>query len=202
MLLKNGIDKIMSPLEIFAVIISVIGVVLTIRRHMWCWGVNLISYLIYGYLFFEYKLYGETILQVVFVFLGIYGFYHWSKTKKQDDEIRIEPIVVRKVFIHAGLTAIGGLAFGLSLHYFTDAALPLLDAQLAAFSLLGTYWTSRKHIATWVLWVFVDIIYTGMFFYKELYLTAVLYASFVGLAAWGWHQWLQVRQKQHSMVIE
>jgi nicotinamide mononucleotide transporter len=202
MSLKNGIDKIMSPLEIFAVIISVIGVVLTIRRHMWCWGVNLISYIIYGYLFFEYKLYGETILQVVFVFLGIYGFYHWSKTKKQDDEIRIEPIAIRRVLIHVVLTAIGGLVFGLSLHYFTDAALPLLDAQLAAFSLLGTYWTSRKHIATWVLWVFVDIIYTGMFFYKELYLTAVLYASFVGLAAWGWRQWVQVRQKQNSMAVE
>lgn len=192
----------MSPLEIFAVIVSVIGVVLTIRRHMWCWGVNLISYILYGYLFFEYKLYGETILQVVFVFLGVYGFYHWSKTKKQDDEIRIEPISKKKVLIHMLITAIGGLVFGLSLHYFTDAALPLLDSQLAAFSLLGTYWTSRKHIATWVLWVFVDIIYTGMFMYKDLYLTAGLYASFVGLAAWGWHQWLQVRQKQNRLAVE
>lgn len=192
----------MSPLEIFAVIISVIGVVLTIRRHMWCWGVNLISYVVYGYLFFEYKLYGETILQIVFVFLGMYGFYHWSKTKKQDHEIRIEPIAAQKVLFHVIITAIGGLIFGLSLHYFTDAALPLLDSQLAAFSLLGTYWTSRKHIATWVLWVFVDIIYTGMFMYKDLYLTAVLYASFVGLAAWGWHQWTQVQNKQKLLVAE
>lgn len=192
----------MSPLEIFAVIVSVIGVVLTIRRHIWCWGVNLISYVLYGYLFFEYKLYGETILQVVFVFLGMYGFYHWSKTKKQDDEIRIEPISKKKVLLHMAITAVGGLVFGLSLHYFTDAALPLLDSQLAAFSLLGTYWTSRKHIATWVLWVFVDIIYTGMFMYKYLYLTAFLYASFVGLAAWGWHQWLQVQQKQNRLAVE
>lgn len=192
----------MSPLEVFAVIISVIGVVLTIRRHLWCWGVNLISYVVYGYLFFEYKLYGETILQIVFVFLGMYGFYHWSKTKKQDHEIRIEPIAAQKVLFHIIITAIGGLIFGLSLHYFTDAALPLLDSQLAAFSLLGTYWTSRKHIATWVLWVFVDIIYTGMFMYKDLYLTAVLYASFVGLAAWGWHQWTQVKNKQNQVIIE
>lgn len=202
MCLKNGTERIMSPLEIFAVIISVIGVVLTIRRHMWCWGVNLISYIIYGYLFYEYKLYGETILQVVFVFLGMYGFYHWSKTKKQDDEIRIEPISMTRVMMHIAITILGGLIFGLSLYYFTDAALPILDAQLAAFSLLGTYWTSRKHIATWVLWVFVDIIYTGMFFYKELYLTAVLYAAFVGLAAWGWYQWSQVKQKQSRLVVE
>ena len=192
----------MSPLEIFAVIVSVIGVVLTIRRNIWCWGVNLIAYILYGYLFFEYKLYGETILQIVFVFLGVYGFYNWSKTKKEDHVIKIEPISKQKIVFHVFITVIGGFIFGLSLHYFTDAALPLLDSQLAAFSLLGTYWTSRKHIVTWVLWVFVDIVYTGMFIYKDLYLTAALYASFVGLAAWGWHQWIQVKNKQDQLVTE
>ena len=94
------------------------------------------------------------------------------------------------------MAAVGGLLFGLSLHYFTDAALPMLDSQLAAFSLLATYWTSRKHIATWVLWVFVDIIYVGMFLFKDLYLTATLYAALVGLAAFGWWQWTQVKNKQ------
>jgi nicotinamide mononucleotide transporter len=94
------------------------------------------------------------------------------------------------------LAALCGLLFGLSLKFWTDAAVPMLDAQLAAFSLLATYWTSRKHIATWVLWVFVDIIYVGMFIYKDLLLTAGLYAAFVGLAVLGWWQWLQVKKKQ------
>ena len=98
------------------------------------------------------------------------------------------------------IAAVGGGVFGLSLHYFTDAALPMLDSQLAAFSLLATYWTSRKHIATWVLWVFVDIVYVGMFMYKELFLTAALYAAFVGLAAFGWWQWEQVKKKQTSSM--
>ena len=51
-----------------------------------------------------------------------------------------------------------------------------------------------------MLWVFVDIVYTGMFIYKDLYLTAALYASFVGLAAWGWYQWTQVKYKQYQLV--
>jgi len=67
----------------------------------------------------------------------------------------------------------------------------MLDAQLAAFSLLATYWTSRKHIATWPLWVVVDIIYVGMFIYKDLYLTAGLYAAFVLMAVYGWYQWVK-----------
>jgi nicotinamide mononucleotide transporter len=35
-----------------------------------------------------------------------------------------------------------------------------------------------------------------MFIYKELFLTAGLYAAFVLLAAYGWWQWEQVKQKQ------
>lgn len=192
----------MSPLEIFAVIISIIGVTLTIKRNMWCWVFNFFAFVLYAYLFFQFKLYGETILQVFFMVVNFYGFYHWLKGKQQDHEIRIEPIAVQTVILQMIIAAAGGVIFGLSLHYFTDAALPMLDSQLAAFSLLATYWTSRKHIATWVLWVFVDIVYVGMFMYKELFLTAALYAAFVGLAAFGWWQWEQVKKKQSASMYK
>lgn len=188
----------MSPLEIVAVIISVIGVALTIKRNMLCWWFNFLAFSLYAYLFFQFKLYGETILQFFFMVVNFYGLYHWLKGKQQDHEIRIDPIAMKTVILQMILAAAGGVLFGLSLHYFTDAALPMLDSQLAAFSLLATYWTSRKHIATWVLWVFVDIVYVGMFIYKDLFLTAGLYAAFVGMAAFGWWQWEQVKKKQLS----
>lgn len=192
----------MSGLEIFAVIISVIGVALTIKRNMWCWWFNFLAFVLYAYLFYTFKLYGETILQFFFMGLNFYGFYHWLKGKQQDHDIRIEPIATRTIIWQMALAALCGLLFGLSLKFWTDAAVPMLDAQLAAFSLLATYWTSRKHIATWVLWVFVDIIYVGMFIYKDLLLTAGLYAAFVGLAGLGWWQWLQVKKKQQLTSIK
>lgn len=189
----------MSPLEIIAVIISVIGVTLTVKRNMWCWWFNFAAFVLYAYLFYEFKLYGETILQFFFIVVNFYGFYHWFKGKQQDHEIRIEPIAQKTVIFQMLLAALGGLIFGLTLKHFTDAAVPMLDSQLAAFSLLATYWTSRKHIATWVLWIVVDIVYVGMFIYKDLFLTAGLYAAFVGFAAFGWWQWEQVKKKQaHS----
>ncbi|USE84146.1 nicotinamide riboside transporter PnuC [Acinetobacter tibetensis] len=192
----------MSGLEIFAVIISVIGVALTIKRNMWCWWFNFLAFVLYAYLFYTFKLYGETILQFFFMVVNFYGFYHWLKGKQQDHDIRIEPIKTSTVIWQMLLAALAGLAFGLSLKFWTDAAVPMLDAQLAAFSLLATYWTSRKHIATWVLWVFVDIVYVGMFIYKDLFLTAGLYAAFVGLAAFGWSQWIQVQKKQQLAGTE
>ncbi|WP_088459475.1 nicotinamide riboside transporter PnuC, partial [Acinetobacter soli] len=131
-----------------------------------------------------------------FVVVNFYGLYYWLKGKQTDHDIRIEPLAPQTALFQMLIAAVAGLSFGLILKHFTDAAVPMLDAQLAAFSLLATYWTSRKHIATWMLWVVVDIVYVGMFIYKALFLTAVLYAAFVGLAAFGWWQWERVKSKQ------
>lgn len=188
----------MSNFEIAAVLISILGVGLTIARSMWCWMINFIAVVMYAYLFYTVKLYGETLLQFVFMAMNIFGFYQWIKGKRQDHEIRIEPISANKVWGQIGLTMIAGAVFGLSLQHFSDAAVPLLDGQLAIFSLLATYWTSRKHIQTWMLWVVVDIVYVGMFLYKGLIPTAGLYAAFVIMAAFGWWQWLQVQRKQYA----
>ena len=192
----------MSAIEIIAVIISIIGVTLTIKRQMWCWFFNFIAFVLYAYIFYEYKLYGETILQFIFIVLNLYGFYHWRKGKVEEHTIRIEKSNAPTLVMQMVLASIAGLLFGLGLHYFTDASLPILDARLAAFSLLATYWTTQKYIATWVLWVIVDIVYVGMFYYKSLYLTAGLYAVFIGLAILGWKQWNAVKkQQQHVGMI-
>ena len=77
--------------------------------------------------------------------VNFYGFYHWLKGKQVDHDIRIEPISPKLVIIQMLITAVGGVIFGLSLKHFTDAAVPMLDSQLAAFSLLATYLTIRRY---------------------------------------------------------
>jgi nicotinamide mononucleotide transporter len=107
-----------------------------------------------------------------------------AQGKQQDHDIRIEPIAVQTAIIQMIIAAVGGLVFGLVLKNFTDAAVPMLDSQLAAFSLLATYWTSRKHIATWILWVFVDIVYVGMFIYKELFNFSLICSLCINGSLW------------------
>jgi nicotinamide mononucleotide transporter len=67
--------------------------------------------------------------------------------------------------------------------------LPWLDAALAAFSLVAQWWQVKRHVATWWLWIIVDVIYVGEYVYKDLYVTSVLYAGFVLLAAAGLRNW-------------
>lgn len=191
----------MSVLEIIAVLISVLGVTLTIKRHIACWVVNFIACLLYAYLFFEYQLYGETVLQTLFMGMAIYGFYQWKTTQQDTQAIVIQTLSQNKMLQQLVLSMGLGLIFGLSLMQWTQASVPLLDAQLAALSLLATYWTSRKYLATWLLWIVVDLLYVGMFIYKALFLTAALYVGFVVLAYLGWREWSKIRQQQHVQAL-
>jgi nicotinamide mononucleotide transporter len=82
------------------------------------------------------------------------------------------------------------------MHTHTDASLPWLDASLTGFSLIAQLWMAQKRVECWVLWLVVDVIYVGLFAYKNLYLTALLYLVFVGLAARGWFAWR--REVKHA----
>ncbi|SDB89659.1 nicotinamide riboside transporter PnuC [Acinetobacter boissieri] len=190
----------MSTLEIIAVIVSLIAVSLTIIRHTWCWYFNIAASLLYGDLFFQYRLYGEVLLQIIFVIMSMYGLWVWFKNKQHDHDITVEPLAIKTLVLQLILAAVFGVLFGWGLHQFTNASLPILDAQLASFSLLATYWTSKKHIATWPLWVVVDLIYVAMFVYKGLLLTAGLYGAFVVMAMYGWYMWQQAKTRQQQLI--
>jgi nicotinamide mononucleotide transporter len=48
---------------------------------------------------------------------------------------------------------------------------------------------TRKLLENWIVWVSVDVVYIGMYIYKSLYVTSVLYAVFLGLSVMGYIQW-------------
>ena len=64
--------------------------------------------------------------------MNFYGLYHWWTDHQQSHEIKIISIAGQLVILQLLLSAVLGLLLGLTLKYWTDAAVPLLDAQLAA----------------------------------------------------------------------
>ena len=54
---------------------------------------------------------------------------------------------------------------------------------------MASWWAARKHIANWWLWIAVDLVYIGEYIYKNLRLTAALYALLVALAVLGLRDW-------------
>jgi nicotinamide mononucleotide transporter len=107
---------------------------------------------------------------------------------REEGEVRVVPLALPSLLIAlvagiAGSFLLGELAKRL------HAALPYLDAALTSFSLVGSWWQARKHIANWWLWIVVNLVYIGEYIYKDLWITVVLYAGLVGLAILGLRDW-------------
>lgn len=179
----------MSWIELAAAVLSALAVWLTALRQPWCWPIGLVSVLVYALVFVDAKLYSDALLQGAFAVMIVYGWTRWLRHLDDGGRVRIANLVVPDAALHLALGVVGALALGYAMQRWTDASLPWLDAALAAFSLVAQWWQARRHVAAWLLWIVVDVIYVGIYVYKELLITAVLYAGFLVLAALGLRAW-------------
>ncbi len=181
----------MNPavLEWSAVAASILGVWLMARRHLLAWPVGLVAVALYAVVFVEARLYSDTLLQIAFGAFLLYGWLSWRRTAAVEGQITIAPLSRRQLLRDLGVGVLGGLLLGAAMHTWTNAALPWLDAMLAALSLVAQWWQARRHVATWWLWIVVDVVYVGMYVVKSLNVTAGLYVLFIGLAVMGLRAW-------------
>ncbi len=175
-------------LELAGAITAALGIWLTTRRLLICWPVTLVSIFLYMVVFFRAGLLSDALLQVFFALFTFYGWWHWWRGVRQEGQVRVVPLAQWGLLIALALGVIGSFALG-TLAKHLHAALPHLDATLTSFSLVATWWQARKHIANWWLWIAVDLVYIGEYVYKDLLLTALLYAGLVALAVLGLRNW-------------
>lgn len=188
----------MSPLEIAAVLTSVIGIWLTTRRKLSSWPVILVSCVLYALVFRREKLYSDMLLQFVYIAFAIYGWWHWWRGVKEEGIVKVERLSGLALASGLGVGAAGSFLLGFLMAHYTDAALPHIDAALTSFSLVAQWWSTRKHIANWWLWIVVDALEIGVFLYKRLYLTSVLFAFLIFLAVLGLRAWHKALREQES----
>jgi nicotinamide mononucleotide transporter len=182
-------------LELAGTVTTVLGIWLTTRRLLVCWPVTLAADILYLVVFYRAQLLSDALLQVFFVAFTLYGWWHWWRGVRDEGEVRVAPLTMRGLLLALLAGAAGSFVLG-ELAKRLHAALPYLDATLASYSLVASWWQARKHTANWWLWIVVDLIYIGEYTYKDLWLTAVLYAGLVGLAILGLRDWRQAAATQ------
>jgi nicotinamide mononucleotide transporter len=175
-------------LEIAGTVTTVLGIWLTTRRILACWPVVLAADLIYLTVFYRARLFSDALLQVFFVVFTLYGWWNWWRGVRQEGEVRVVPLSLRGWLVGLAAGATGAVLLGWLMTRI-GAALPHLDAALTSYSLLASWWQARKHTANWWLWIAVDLVYIGEYLYKDLRLTAALYAGLVALAVLGLRDW-------------
>lgn len=188
-----------SPLEWCGVITGILCVWLAAKNNIWNWPIAIVSVLIYIFIFFESKLYADMGLQFYFFGMNIYGWYYWSKQKNNQTETRPISLITKNeiLFSTAGII-IFTLALGFLLHKNTDASFPFIDSFCTACSLIAQIFLARKVLQNWLIWIFVDAIYVGVYFSKDLYATGLMYALYIVIATMGYLDWKKTYREQNN----
>jgi len=193
----------MSWIELIAAGLGVVNVWLVVRRSMWNYPFGIVMVTLYGFVFFGARLYSDTILQGFFFVVQIYGWWYWLQGRGKDGLIRVELMGTRGRLAAAAATLAGAAAGGWFFANYTNAAAPWLDAFIAAASVTAQYLMSIRKIENWIWWIVVDVVAIGVYCWKGLYPTTVLYAIFLGLSVAGLIGWLrELRNEQDTSVPE
>ncbi|TDS16029.1 nicotinamide mononucleotide transporter [Sphingobacterium paludis] len=183
-----------TPLEWLATLSGFLCVLLAARQHILNWPISIISVSIYAYIFFQNKLYGDTVLQFYFLLTAVYGWYYWSTSDTQDNR-PITGFTTRQMLATVSLTLLLAAILGGLLRFFTDTDVPFADGFCTAVSFVAQFLMTRKVLQNWLMWVLVDLLYIPLYIHKDLLLTAVLYIAFAIIAWKGYRAWQLAYQK-------
>jgi nicotinamide mononucleotide transporter len=186
--------------EVLGFITGAICVWLTVKQNIWNWPIGLASNFFYIILFFEAKLYADMSLQLVYIVLGVLGWYWWLHGGLNRTRLLVSRVSPLTTGILVIITIIATAGMTLFLQSTNDSA-PFLDALTTVLSLVAQYMLTRKLLENWYVWITVDIIYIGLYAYKELYLTSFLYAVFLSMCLVGLWQWRKAQQLDPASVL-
>lgn len=182
-------DYLLLGLELLAVLLAITYLLLAVRQDIRCWFAGIVSSLIYLLLMYKANLYMESVLQIFYVSMGIYGWSQWNIKNTQDNLMRVSLWTFKKhAFV---ILTILGLAFlaGNLLEAYTNAALPFLDSLTTFGALAATYMVAKKILENWIYWFVIDSISVFLFFERELYLTALLFCLYLIIIIFGFRSW-------------
>ena len=197
MMIWNAIAHYLATnwVEVAGFLTTVVGIWLTTRRVLLCWPIVLAADLLYLVVFYQARLLSDAMLQVFFAAFTLYGWWHWWRGVREVGEVRVESLAVGSLIAAVLLGAAGSFVLG-EITKRLHAALPFLDATLASYSLVASWWQARKHTANWWLWIVINLAYIGEYIYKDMWLTGVLYAGLVFLAVLGLRDWRRAAANQ------
>lgn len=183
--------KATSALEAATVVLGLVYLLLIVWRVRWGWIAGGISSAIFGYLAIEARLPMQAALQVYYIGMSVYGFWHWTQ-EKEADEIKVSTWPLKyHVAACIGIVVLSAVSAKF-LAAETRAAWPFLDSFTTWGSLFTTWLVARAKIENWLYWLLIDSLIAYLCAVQELYFLALLNVVYLGIVIGGFFKWLRL----------
>ncbi|WP_443946057.1 nicotinamide riboside transporter PnuC [Pedobacter sp. AW1-32] len=180
-----------SIVEWFAVGFGVSEVLLAKRNSIWLYPAGIISVMLTMFLMYQSKLYAETLLNIYYLVMSIYGWMIWKK-RKQDAEKQVAWSTNRELIIACSISIIGFTFFYFGLRNHTDSDVPILDAFVSATAWAGMWLLAKRKIENWIFLNISNIVAIPLLFHKKLPLMGCLTTFLFLVAVFGFMDWKKI----------
>lgn len=184
-------------LDIVTTILGLAYILLEYKASLWMWLVGFLMQALGIVLYYQKGLYADCGMEFYYLSMTVYGYWKWVRgsATKQALPIRHFPskLVLPWTLLILGIWGI----IDWLLVSFTNSNVPLADSFTTALSIVGIWALAHKYLEQWFIWIAVDVVTCGLYFYKDIPFKASLYALYVVIAILGWFKWRQMMRQSN-----
>ncbi len=185
----------MEIVEIIGACIGLLYLFLEYKANVWLWPVGILMSIFYVVIYLNGKFYADAFLNMYYILANIYGLAVWSyKLRKKEqikkrEDFKISKTPSKKILPIILVAVILWIVIYLILYKFTDSPVPIGDSFTTSLSIIAMWMLSQKYLEQWILWIVVNVVSVGLYFWKGLHPTAVLYCIYTVVACLGFIKW-------------
>ena len=189
-----------NKIELLGAILGIMYIIFSIRQNLFTWPTGILTSLLYIVVFYKSALYAAMGLQVYYVLISIYGWILWLRGKTENSKSMLSVQFVKRELwlkIASALITIYAVILFILLN-FSDSDVPFMDSLTTSLSIVATWMLAKKYIEHWIIWILVDVVSSGLYIYKNLWPTVVLFCIYTLMAFIGFIEW----KKDLNLKIE
>jgi nicotinamide mononucleotide transporter len=153
---------------------------------------GIIGVLLASYIYFfisDPPLYADSLLNIYYFVMSIYGWYNWIQKKDNDYAYTIS--WCNKKELKFGITL---FLFFWGVIYFllikiTNSNTPVLDSLVSSTAVTSMWWMAKRKMENWIAWILSNLVAIPLNFYKGFMLFTLMYILFLALAVSGYKEW-------------
>ena len=179
-------------LDITTTLLGLLYILFEYRASAWLWAVGFLMQTLGIVLYYQKGLYADCGMEFYYLSMTIYGYWKWVRGAANQQALPITRFP-RKLIIPwcALILAVWGIIYWL-LITFTNSNVPLIDSFTTALSIVGIWALAHKYLEQWFIWIVVDVVTCGLYFYKDIPFKGGLYALYIIIAVFGYRKWKQM----------
>lgn len=184
-------STLMVSLELIAIFFGLASVWFAKKDNILVFPTGLVSTSIYAYLLWQWELLGDSMINVYYFVMSLYGWYHW--TRKKGDELEFPISWTTKKDKIYGLFIFSATVVFVVLVYFYFGKFTnwysYVDTLLTAIFFVGMWLMAKRKIENWIFWIIGDFISIPLYFAKGYTFTSLQYIIFTIIAFYGYLEW-------------